>query len=137
MQQKMTESITIDTLLLQDVTAYNTGSLSRISFYYPPTFTDHDVVLIFTRYLNAVLYAACIIKYINILQAEKDILQFSIQFEYYSYFAYRFLRTKKDRDRYKFKQEEIIGNVIEGKVNDRRESKINSGDIGYLSYGTV
>ena len=49
----------------------------------------------------------------------------------------RFLRTKKDRDRYKFKQEEIIGNVIEGKVNDRRESKTNSGDIGYLSYGTV
>ena len=50
---------------------------------------------------------------------------------------FRFMRTKKDRDRYKFKQEEIIGNVIEGKVNDRRESKINSGDVGFLSYGTV
>ena len=47
------------------------------------------------------------------------------------------MRTKKDRDRYKFKQEEIIGNVIEGKVNDRRESKSNGSEIGYLSYGTV
>ena len=27
--------------------------------------------------------------------------------------------------------------VVEGKVNDRRESKQFSGDIGYLSYGTV
>ena len=49
----------------------------------------------------------------------------------------RFLRTKKDRDRYKFKQEEIIGTVIEGKVNYRRESKGNCNDIGFLSYGTV
>ena len=49
----------------------------------------------------------------------------------------RFLRTKKDRDRYKFKQDEVIVTVVEGKVNDRRESKQFSGDIGYLSYGTV
>merc|ERR1711963_574132 len=83
--------------LVKDVVSYRTGSLSRITFHYPPTFTDHDVVLIYTR----------------------------------------FMRTKKDRDRYKFKQEEIIGNVIEGKVNDRRESKSNGNEIGYLSYGTV
>ena len=43
------------------------------------------------------------------------------------------MRTKKDRDRYKFKQDEIIANVIEGKANDRRESKVNIP----LSYGTV
>ena len=47
------------------------------------------------------------------------------------------MRTKKDRDRYKFKQDKIIANLIEGKANDRRESKTNSGEIGYLSYGTV
>ena len=35
----------------------------------------------------------------------------------------------------KFKKEEVITSVVEGKSNDRRES--NSGDIGYLSYGTV
>ena len=52
-------------------------------------------------------------------------------------FFFRFLRTKKDRDRYKFKQDEVIVTVVEGKVNDRRESKQFSGDIGYLSYGTV
>ena len=51
--------------------------------------------------------------------------------------CFRFLRTKKDRDRYKFKQDEVIVTVVEGKVNDRRESKQFSGDIGYLSYGTV
>ena len=50
---------------------------------------------------------------------------------------FRFLRTKKDRDRYKFKQDEVIVTVVEGKVNDRRESKQFCGDIGYLSYGTV
>ena len=43
------------------------------------------------------------------------------------------MRTKKDRDRYKFKQDEVIANVIEGKANDRRESKVNIP----LSYGTV
>ena len=50
---------------------------------------------------------------------------------------FRFLRTKKDRDRYKFKQDEVIVTVVEGKVSDRRESKQFCGDIGYLSYGTV
>ena len=87
----------INKCVLQDVISYCTGSLSRITFHYPPTFTYYDVVLTISR----------------------------------------FLRTKKDRDRYKFKQDEVIMNVVEGKSNDRRESKINSGDIGYLSYGTV
>ena len=49
--------------------------------------------------------------------------------------CFRFLRTKKDRDRYKFKQDEVIVTVVEGKVNDRRESK--QFETGYLSYGTV
>ena len=75
--------------------ASSTGSLSRISFHYPPTFTYNDTVLTIIR----------------------------------------FLRTKKERDKYKFKKEEVITSVVEGKSNDRRES--NSGDIGYLSYGTV
>ena len=75
--------------------SYSTGSLSRITFHYPPTFTYNDIVLTIIR----------------------------------------FLRTKKERDRYKFKKEEVIASVVEGKANDRRES--NSGDIGYLSYGTV
>jgi hypothetical protein len=79
------------------VISYTTGSLSRISFHYPPTFTYYDVVLTIIR----------------------------------------FLRTKKERDKYKFKQEEVITSVVEGKSGDRRESKVNSGDIGYLSYGTV
>ena len=48
---------------------------------------------------------------------------------------FRILRTKKDRDRYKFKQDEVIETVVEGKVNDRRESK--QFETGYLSYGTV
>ena len=77
--------------------SYATGSLSRISFHYPPTFTYHDIVLTIIR----------------------------------------FLRTKKERDKYMFKQKEVITSVVEGKSNDRRESKVNSGDIGYLSYGTV
>ena len=77
--------------------SYSTGSLSRISFHYPPTFTYYDVVLTIGR----------------------------------------FLRTKKEREKYKYKQEEIIASVVEGKSNDRRESKANTNDIGYLSYGTV
>jgi hypothetical protein len=77
------------------VISYSTGSLSRISFHYPPTFTYYDVVLTIIR----------------------------------------FLRTKKERDKYMYKEKEVIASVIEGKSGDRRES--NSGDIGYLSYGTV
>ena len=75
--------------------ANSTGSLSRISFHYPPTFTYNDIVLTIMR----------------------------------------FLRTKKERNKYKFKKEEVIASVVEGRSNDRRESC--SGDIGYLSYGTV
>ena len=30
--------------------AYSTGSLSRITFHYPPTFSSHDIVLIISRY---------------------------------------------------------------------------------------
>ena len=85
----------IDNFLFQDVISYSTGSLSRITFHYPPTFSYTDIVLTIIR----------------------------------------FLRTKKERDRYKFKKEEVIASVVEGKANDRRES--NRGDIGYLSYGTV
>ena len=31
---------------------YNIGSLSRITFHYPPTFTERDVVLIISRSVN-------------------------------------------------------------------------------------
>ena len=37
-------------IICQDVIAYSTGSLSRITFHYPPTFTSHDIVLIISRY---------------------------------------------------------------------------------------
>ena len=35
--------------MCQDVIAYSTGSLSRITFHYPPTFSSHDIVLIISR----------------------------------------------------------------------------------------
>ena len=73
-----------------------TGSLSRISFHYPPTFTYYDTVMT----------------------------------------IFRFLRTKKNIKKYKFKQEEVIARVIEGKSSDRRESK-DIDDQPFLSYGTV
>ena len=72
-----------------------TGCLSRISFYYSPTFSYFDTVLTISR----------------------------------------FLRTKKDIKKFKFKQEEVIARMIEGKSNDRRES--NDNEIPFLSYGTV
>ena len=37
-------------IICQDVIAYSTGSLSRITFHYPPTFSSHDIVLIISRY---------------------------------------------------------------------------------------
>ena len=97
---------------LQDMVQYNIGSLSRITFHYPPTFSERDVVLIISRW-DLFLHELFLCLYVKIVS--------------------RFMRTKKDRDRYKFKQDEVIANVIEGKANDRRESKVNIP----LSYGTV
>ena len=91
---------------------YNIGSLSRITFHYPPTFSERDVVLIISRW---------------------DLFLHELFLCLYAKIVSRFMRTKKDRDRYKFKQDEVIANVIEGKANDRRESKVNIP----LSYGTV
>ena len=80
---------------VQDVISGMTGSLSRITFHYPATFTYYDTVM-----------TVC-----------------------------RFLRTKKNIKKYKFKQDEVIARVIEGKSSDRRESSSN--DEPFLSYGTV
>ena len=138
----------------QDVIAYSTGSLSRITFHYPPTFNSHDVVLIFSRWSISDLQSF-FFTFHSRMQRSSDpsicvwlfylILweNFSTSSKYQSIirltfsFSNRFLRTKKDRDRYKFKQEEIIKTIIEGKVNDRRESKGSSNELGFLSYGTV
>ena len=67
-----------------------------------------------------------------------------ISFHYPATFIYfdtvmtvcRFLRTKKNIKKYKFKQEEVIARVIEGKSSDRRESN-STDDQPFLSYGTV
>ena len=109
--QCVTVIISANIYFPQDMVQYNIGSLSRITFHYPPTFTERDVVLIISR--SDIFYRSfCSLHAKNVS---------------------RFMRTKKDRDRYKFKQDEIIANVIEGKANDRRESKVNIP----LSYGTV
>ena len=44
-----TSSVVILILICQDVIALSTGSLSRITFHYPPTFSSHDIVLIISR----------------------------------------------------------------------------------------
>ena len=67
-----------------------------------------------------------------------------ISFHYPATFIYfdtvmtvcRFLRTKKNIKKYKFKQEEVIARVVEGKSSDRRESN-STDDQPFLSYGTV
>ena len=73
-----------------------TGSLSRITFHYPATFTYFDAVI-----------TVC-----------------------------RFLRTKKNVKKYKFKQEEVIARIVEGRSSDRRESN-SAEEQPFLSYGTV
>ena len=48
----------------------------------------------------------------------------------------RFLRTKKDLNRFKFKQEEFISRIIAESSNE--ESSLNRDcDTKFLSYGTV
>ena len=109
--QCVTVIISANIYFPQDMVQYNIGSLSRITFHYPPTFTERDVVIIISR--------CDFLQFLCVVLTIKNVS--------------RFMRTKKDRDRYKFKQDEIIANVIEGKANDRRESKVNIP----LSYGTV
>ena len=119
--------------MCQDVIAYSTGSLSRITFHYPPTFSSHDIVLIISRSDTA----SCHICIVFFSYFCSKLIDKTAEPLIDSKTCFRFLRTKKDRDRYKFKQDEVIVTVVEGKVNDRRESKQFCGDIGYLSYGTV
>ena len=47
----------------------------------------------------------------------------------------RFLRTKKDLNRFKFKQEEFISRVVSEASGEDSNSK--DGDAKFLSYGTV
>ena len=47
----------------------------------------------------------------------------------------RFLRTKKDLNRFKYKQEEFISRVVAHVSGDDASSK--DGDGKFLSYGTV
>ena len=47
--QCVTVIISANIYFPQDMVQYNIGSLSRITFHYPPTFTERDVVLIISR----------------------------------------------------------------------------------------
>jgi hypothetical protein len=47
----------------------------------------------------------------------------------------RFLRTKKNIKKFKFKQEEVIARMIEGRKSDERAG--STVDEPFLSYGTV
>ena len=72
-----------------------TGTLSRISFHHPPTFTYFDIVMTVSR----------------------------------------FLRTKKDITKYKFKEEEVISRMVGESSNEDTNNKDSEGM--FLSYGTV
>ncbi len=47
--QCVTVIISANIYFPQDMVQYNIGSLSRITFHYPPTFSERDVVLIISR----------------------------------------------------------------------------------------
>ena len=47
--QCVTVIISANIYFPQDMVQYNIGSLSRITFHYPPTFTERDVVIIISR----------------------------------------------------------------------------------------
>ena len=72
-----------------------TGTLSRISFHHPPTFTYFDIVMTVSR----------------------------------------FLRTKKDITKYKFREEEVISRMVGESSNEDTNTRDSEGK--FLSYGTV
>ena len=111
---------------------------------YPPSSSTHSMSS--TSHVTSCKYYV-LLKYIFHLQAvlAGHFGSLSrISFHYPATFVYfdtvmtvcRFLRTKKNIKKYKFKQEEVIARVIEGKSSDRRESN-STDDQPFLSYGTV